>query len=185
MNTIFKDDAEVKDLLEHKNNGAALINRKFLGSGNHHNHDTSNKRAGEQLRDTESKVDVAVLAEVVGNRNASLLTNVHESAISKYSRGLNASNDEDPELKKELDRRLDLIERKAVDVVDLFLKSINQEKVLELDAGKMAASAEKAINVVDKIRRRNDKEGANVHLPTINLYGPTLMKVENFEQKEV
>ena len=182
MGTIRTDDEVVK-LLKHPNNGVVKI--KTLGSGNHGNQDHSDKRAGEQLRSAEEKADVGVLARIVGNKAAGEILGVGSTQVSQYTNGKNSNNESDPELRKKLESRLSFLEEKAVDKVDLFLSLILEPKVLELDADKMASSAEKMVNVLDKLRRRNEKNEDKVKLPNINIYGPSMIKSETYLVKEV
>lgn len=190
--SVFKTDEEVEKLLAHPNNGinkikaAVDVKIKTLGTGNHGNHDRGNgKKNGNQLRAVEDKADVGVLANLVGNKAAGQLLGVGSTQVSEYKHGRNGSHKSDPNLKSELESRLSFLEEKAVDKVELFLEMISEEKALEMKAGEMASSAEKMVNVLDKLRRRNDKDGANLVRPQIIIHGPALVKSDNYIVKEV
>jgi len=190
----FKSDEEVLSLLENSSHGngndekmgpIALIKHKAIGSGNHENHDRGDKKKGKQLRDTEDKADVAVLAEVVGNRAAGALLGVGETQVSQYKNGRNASNITDPELVDSTDKRLGILEETTIDKVDLFLSLIQDDKVAELSADKLASSADKMVNVLDKLRRRNEKKEERAKLPNIIIQGPAMVSMDQYATKEV
>lgn len=188
------DDNKVEELLNHVNNSTRVVNVdvevKRIGSGNHGNHDSKEngngtKKNGNQLRDTESKADVGVLAALVGNKAAGQMLGIGATQVSQYSRGLNGSNVSSLELKKELEERLGFLEQKAIDKVDLFLDMIAAEKVIEMKGSDLANSAEKMVNVFDKLRRRNEKIDNLTNKPTINIYGPAQVKSDTYISKEV
>jgi predicted transcriptional regulator len=189
MSNTFRDSEEVDRLLGHDNNASKVIDVEvknvIKGSGNHGKHDRGDKREGEQLRDTESKADVGVLAEILGNKTAGALLGIGPTQVSQYKNGKNGSNVTDIELRKEMDQRLGVLEEKAVDKIDLFLEMINNERVEALKANDMASSAEKMVNVLDKLRRRNEKSTELANKPIIHIHGPAMVKADQYLTKEV
>lgn len=190
----FKSDDEVLSLLsslspsksiDEEAGPTPLIKHKCIGSGNHGSHSSEDKKKGSQLRSVEDKSDIAVLAEMVGNKAASELTGVGATQVSQYSRGKNASNISDIELIEETDKRLGKLEEKTIDKVDLFLSLISEEKALELPADRLASSTDKMINVLDKLRRRNEKLDERAKLPNIIIQGPAMVKMDQYITKEV
>lgn len=189
MSNTFRDDEEVDRLLGHENNACVvtdvIVKNVVKGSGNHGKHDRGDKKSGDQLRDTSSKADVGVLAEIIGNKGAGELLGVGETQVSQYRNGKNGSNVTDIELRREMDQRLGKLEEKTIDKVDLFLKLISEEKVDELKASDMASGAEKMVNVLDKLRRRHEKSGDLAVKPTIHIHGPAMVKSDTYLTKEV
>lgn len=191
MSSTFISDEDIEKLLKHKNNGINKVRIipevkiKVLGSGNHGNQSTDSKKSGEQLRGVEEKADVGVLATLIGNKGAGLLLGVGPTQVSQYKNGKNGSNVTDIELKTELDSRLGKLEEKAIDKVELFLEMISEEKASALNANEAATSAEKMVNIVDKIRRRNEDRVGDINRPQIHIYGPSQIKIDEYIVKEV
>lgn len=191
MSSTFVTSEFVEELLRHENNSVRKMNAevafKILGSGNHGNHGKGegSKRAGEQLRGVEEKADVAVLAKLIGNKATGQMLGIGKTQVSQYSRGINGSNELDPALREEVENRLGILEEKAVGKVELFLDMIRAEETVHLAPDKLASSAEKMTNVLDKLRRRNEKAENRASQPIVHLHGPTMIKSETYITKEV
>lgn len=179
----LKTDEEVENLISHANNGIHKVH--FIGSGNHGETDKGTKRAGEQVRATEDRADVGVLAKIIGNKATGELLGLGNTTVSQCKNGKNGSHVDDVKLIKEMESRLAVLENKASDKVDLFLDIIREEKVSELSADKAAVGAEKMVNVLDKLRRRNEKFESTINRPQVHIYGPVLVKSEEYITKEV
>ena len=188
MNDIYRTDRDIDELLGHENNvfKSDYANIKKLGLGNHGNHDNGNgKKNGNQIRDSQQQVDVAVLDEIIGGKATSKLLDIGETQDSQHRNGKNSNNDVSIELVKEKEKRLELLGEKAIDKVDLFLNMIKQEKVEEMKVKDIASSAEKMVNIHDKIRRRNENRLNENMRAQINFFGPTQVKVDEYIVKEV
>lgn len=183
----IKSDAEIEDLLNHRNNSLRKtgVEVKIIGSGNHGNQKSDNKRKGEQDRDKNNHATVAVMAELIGGKNTSELLNIHEATVSKYRNGRTSNNDIDVELKVKTEEKLGKINTKIVDKVDQLLEIFAEEKMDELKAGEIPSSVEKLVNTFDKINRRHENNNNGNLKPQVLLYAPKQININEFVTKEV
>lgn len=186
----LKTDEEIKKLLEHENNALKSRNHvevKIIGSGNHGNQSRGEdtKNPGSQLRSKESQAVVAVTAELIGTTAAAELLGTSTSAASSYRHGMNADRKPDAELQRQIDEKIGKVNKKVADKVDLLLDLLDEEKMLELKAAEIPSSAEKLVNIYDKINRRNDKNLGGESRPQVILYAPKQINVEQYITKEV
>ena len=189
MSTL-KTDEEITKLLEHENNVlrvVPIVDVKIIGSGNHGNQSRGEdtKNPGSQLRSKESQAVVAVTAELIGTQAAAELLGTSISAASSYRHGMNANRKVDAELQKEIDIKIGKVNKKVADKVDLLLELFNEERMMELKAVEIPGSAEKLVNIYDKINRRNDKNIGGESRPQVILYAPKQINVEQYITKEV
>jgi hypothetical protein len=184
---MLKTDAEVEALLSHVNNGLNKIQVqvKTIGSGNHGNQSHEGKNAGNQLRDKEDQAIVGTLATLIGGKATAELTGLHPAAISKYRNGRDANNVPNGESKKILDAKLDNINNRIVDKVDQLLDIFAEDKMSELKAHEIPSSAEKLISMFDKIKRRNDENGAGIIKPQVLLWAPKQINIGELISKQV
>jgi predicted transcriptional regulator len=183
-----KSDAEVEELLNHRNNSLRKTNVnvavKIIGSGNHGNHSKDNKNRGHQDRDKDNHATIAVMAELIGGKNTSDLLGVHPSSVSKYRNGKTNSNDVDPVLIEKTEEKLGKINTKIVDKVGQLLEIFAEDKMEDLKAGEIPSSVEKLVNTYDKINRRHEKLDNSVK-PQVVLYAPKQININEFITKEV
>ena len=156
---MFKSDAEVESLLNHPNNKAIVIG---MGKGNSLN-STRGTDVSRTKRTTEEKSDIAVLGELLGNRVAGPMMGVSSDRVSLYRSGRTGTRiDED--LRVENAKRLDTIRTKAIDKVELFLEMLNNDKAIKMRGRDMAASAEKMVNIFEKLGPKVNQPGSNIQI---------------------
>lgn len=182
----LKSDEEIERLLSHANN---TLNKpgvvvKIIGSGNHGNQDKSDKKAGNQKRDKETQAIVATVATLVGNKVASELFDIGATQVSQYKNGKNASNIPNEDLKNKIDKKLDTINGKIIDKVDILLDIFAEDKMDELKANEIPSAAERLISMFDKIHKRNDKSDGTIK-PQVVLYAPKQINITEYVTKEV
>jgi len=178
---MYKTDEEIEELLNHKNNG--LVKHKIIGSGNHGNH--SSTKQPDKKRTTEEKVEVAVLANLIGVKAAAVATDNHESTVSKFSRGLGTNNRPEVELVNGIEKRLGSVSEKVVDKVDILMEIFAEEKMAELKPNELPVAIEKMVSVVEKINKINGKDGSNSSRPVVIIHAPRQQPLEQYILKEV
>ena len=187
--SLFKSDEEVEELLEHENNSVVKI--KNLGSGNHGNHDTGGKKnnEGDQVRGEEAQSEIAVLAELIGNKATSKLTGVGETQVSQHKNGKNSNGDVKTGLVLNKNEKLDFLSDKASDKVGLFLDMLSAEKLDDMKAKDIASSAGKMADIAMKLKTRSPNpfgfDGSGNGRPQIHFYAPVQLNVEEYITKEV
>ncbi len=175
----IKSDEEIEKLLNHKNNSVKV---KIIGSGAH---GKGGNRAGTKNdRSKENHSSAAVLAELVSGKAAAEIFEYTQSAVSKYRHGRNSNNDEDGELRRQLDEKLGRINGKIVDKVDTLLEIFAEDKMSELKAGELPPSIERLVSTYDKINRRHEKNEGAIR-PQVLLWAPQQTNISNFVTKEV
>lgn len=179
----IKTDAEIENLLNHKNNSLLKkgVKVKILGKGNHGN--GGNIKGTTADRNKDNHATVAVVAELIGNKGASELLDVHEASVSKYKNGKNSNNDVDVQLKEKIENKLEGISKKVVDKVDTLLEIFAQEKMASLDGKEIPPAIERLINTYDKVNRRH--ESGNVSRPQVLLWAPKQINIDQFVSKDV
>lgn len=183
---VFKTDEEIKALLEHPNNGLNKVKVHIIGSGNHGNQSHDDKKAGNQHRSTESKAQVAILAEVLdSNKVAGELLGVGPTQVSQYRSGKNANNIVDAELVRARNEKLNGITKKVVDRVDTLMDIFVEEKLADLKASEIPGAAEKLIGIFDKINRKDEGSNGNGKGVVVNLFAPKQINVSQLITKEV
>jgi len=184
---MLKSDEDFNMLLKHPNNGMNKISviTKIMGSGNHGNQSHDGKNAGHQLRDKESQAIAGTLATIIGGNATAKLLDTSTSAVSSYKHGMNGSRVPNGELKSKIDEKLDRINDKVVDKVDMLLDIFAEDKMNELKASEIPSSAEKLISMFDKIKRRNDENGAGSIRPQVLLWAPKQINITELISKEV
>jgi hypothetical protein len=185
--SIYKTDEEIEALLEHPNNGLKKINVevKIIGSGNHGNQSEEGKNAGNQRRELETKVNIGTLAHLIGGKSTSELTGISESQISKYKNGKNSSNVVKSEIVEAIDERLGNVSKKALDRVEVLMDLFVEDKMNELKAGEIPSAAEKLVSIFEKVNKSNDKNGNNASKPTVVIYAPRQLNINEYITKEV
>jgi hypothetical protein len=185
MNDIFKSDDEVLELIGHENN--AMVKLKIIGSGNHDNHDRSNKKAGDQVRGPEKQAQIATLAKLVGNKATSELTQVGPTQVSQHKNGKNSNNEVVKELIDDSEARMDILGNKAVDKVQILLDMLDEEKASDLKAKDIPAAAQKMMDVAERIKKRNQviRDETGAAQPQIHFYAPVQLKIDQYVKKEV
>ena len=185
MGGIFKSNEEVEELLSHSNN--AMVKLKIIGSGNHGNHDKSDKKAGDQVRGPEKQGQIATLAKLVGNKATSKLTGVGPTQVSQHKNGKNSNGDVKVELIEDSEARMDALGQKAIDRVEMFLDMLVEEKAQDLKAKDIPAAAQKMMDVAERIKKRNQivRDETGAAQPQIHFYAPVQLKVDQYVKKEV
>src|SRR4030067_3186850 len=170
----FKTDEEIESLLNHPKNGLKKINVqvKIIGSGNHGKQSEDSKKSGEQHRDLESKANVAVLAEFIGNKNAGLLMGMGPTQVSQYKNGKNASNVVKTDLVHAIDERLEKISKKTVNRVNTLLNIFVEDKMNELKPNEIPQAAKSLIEIFEKVNKSSDKNAGLVNKPSVVIYAP-------------
>jgi len=180
---MLKTDKEVKDLLEHANNGMKKVSVKIIGSGNHGKGGCP-EGADRRKLTIEDKVTVAATAELIGTVNAANLFDMSDAQVSQYKQGENGDGSKNPELKAALDSKLTGITKKIVDRVDDLLDIFAEDKMSELKAHEIPPAAERLVGMFDKIQRRNEGIGNSLK-PQVVLYAPRQININELLVKEV
>lgn len=180
---MYKTDDEVAELLNHKNNG--LVKIKIIGQGNHGNQSHAPKDYSDAKDTTEKKAEVAVIATLVGQKMAAAITNTHPATVNKLVNGKNTNNDPDPALVSEVDKRLGRISDKAAEKVEVLLDIFAEDKMDGLKASEVPVAAEKLMNIIEKVRKGNDRNGGGVSRPVVIIHAPQQQTIEQYITKEV
>lgn len=180
----IKSDKEIEELLNHKNNTLKKVGVevKIIGSGNHGNGGAPKGSKYDRNKDNHSTI--AVTAELIGDKGAAQLLGTSQAQVSKYRRGLNSSNDPDPELQELTERKLGRISTKVVDKVDQLLELFADDRMNDLQPKEMPGAIEKLVNTYDKINRRHEK-GDGSNRPQVILYAPKQINISEYITKEV
>lgn len=187
-NSIFPTDEEVEKLLSHEKNGLvrAGVEVKIIGKGNHGNgglgEPGQNRPANRSL---ESKADISVLANLIGVKATSEILDVSPAVVSKKKNGKTSSDAPDPELVIERDKRLGIVSEKALDRVDILLDVISEEKMNGLSVKDAAVTAEKMVNVFDKLKKKDPREMGNDGRPSVVFYAPRQVTLNDYRIQEV
>jgi predicted transcriptional regulator len=186
MSSIRTDD-EIDDLLNHKNNSLHKVNVqvKIIGSGNHGNQSSDDKKKGHQDRNKDNHATTAVLAELIGGKNTANLLGMNECAVSNYRNGKNSSGAVDQELIEKTEEKLGKINTKIVDKVDQLLEIFAEEKMSDLKAGEIPSSIKSLIDTHDKINRRHENNVDGSMRPQVVLYAPKQINISEYITKEV
>jgi hypothetical protein len=145
---MFKSDEEVETLLSHPNNG--ITKHVFIGRGNNPNCG-GHGNGSESRLSIQDKADIATLALLVGNKAAAELTGEHPANVSQIKNGKNGLGKPESGTRAATDRKIGAIKSAALDKVDILLGVINEDKISELGAKDAATTAEKMINIFDKL----------------------------------
>lgn len=170
---MFKSDSEVKEMLEHKNNGTKVIG---IGKGGSNNSGGNGKGSKERLT-TEEKSEIGTLATLIGTGYTAELTGEHKSAVSHYKNGINGNGTVNADLREENNKRLNTIREKAIDKATLFMNMLNEEKALKMKGKDLATVADKMVNIFDKL---GPKSPLNIERATVIFHAPRVRKSEDY-----
>jgi len=148
---MFKSDEEVDRMLSHSRNGARV---SILGVGNSPG-SHGNNYVGAVRRTTEEKADIAVLANLLGNQATSEMLSLTPPRVSHIKNGLDGKGKPDQKLKEVIDGRLSHLRNRALDKVELFMEMLSTEKSLKMKGRDLASSAERFVNIYEKLGPRN------------------------------
>lgn len=180
----IKSDEEIEALLNHKNNTLPKtgVEVKIIGPGNH---GKGGRKSGTPTdRNKDNHATVAVTAELIGNKAASELFNVHPATVSNYVNGRNSNHVPDPVLQEKIEQRIGKINNKIVDKVDQLLEIFSEDVMVNLKPGEIPTSIERLVNTHDKINRRHEK-GDGSNKPQVILYAPKQINISEYITKEV
>jgi hypothetical protein len=177
---MYKSDDEIEALLNHKNNKVSHKGIGYGGNPNSGGHAGDNKTTYEKIP-LEEKAKLGTLAALIGNKNTAELTGLPTARISQFRNGKNGSK-VDESLKMALLERKDKIQDTCISKVDMFLSMLTEDRVESMDTKDIASSAEKIVNIYDKLGPKNPNAGNQI---MIQFYAPKMREVADMVTIEV
>lgn len=174
---MFKTEEQSKELLEHNNN---LCRVAIIGQGQDDRADRRNNGIRREIT-TAAKIDIALLAKVVGVKAASELTGVSKSQVSNYKNGKTGAGVVSEELKDGIATSKDKVKDKALSLAEQFLDMVGSQSDLS-DSLKAASIAEKATSIFERLE---PKKETPTNQTQIMIYAPRVRESADYPTIEI
>ena len=176
---MFKTDEELNKLLDHPNNKTRNV-VKVLGIGQDDRSDRTPETRREK-RSLEEKIDIGLLASVVGIKDAAKLIGTTPGVVSRIAAGENSQGKPDQELSARLDDRKNKLREKALEKAELFLDMVDGSGESHSEFQRIH-TAEKAVTIFERLEPKGPVNQNNVQ---VNFYAPRMKSEEDYQVIDV
>ena len=174
---MFKTDEELNQLLDHSNNGSSV---KIIGIGQDDRSDRT-PNSHRSKRSLTEKIDIALLASVVGINGAAELIGTTPGVVSRIASGENSQGKPSADLEFGIaGKKKELID-KALDKAQIFLDLVSPMDDSKIAFQKMH-TAEKAVSIYERLTPKTPQVQNNTQ---VIFYAPKTRESNDYPVIEV